>query len=353
MNDRSDAQKIGARGHRQVAVLIEEHPHWLSRDLGEDFGIDLEAELTEQGVRGEILKIQIKSAESVDRNDVGVRAIIERKYISYAESCRYPVIFVVVDITTKEAWYVWLQDWLLKRRELHGELDRSQGSWTHWIPYEFTLAKGLDRELKAVARWEGEAQLTLSLMDALRSAAAIYHTDAMAAISNMIDMAAPKVADASVDIIIREALRLGDRLRATIEGNAVAQQLYQMVRKYGSKLSLATISSIVLREDGLWSRVGLGALGILYDEHREHMCSLHLSSVYAGTHPHVAYYCAFREDRPDTHSANVMTNPKDFAFAGLKYIQPEMYWDKYANRGPSALLEYLAPIDYVEEGDGA
>jgi hypothetical protein len=44
-----------------VLYEIERHAHWLARTLDEDFGIDCEAELTEHGVRGEILKLQIKS----------------------------------------------------------------------------------------------------------------------------------------------------------------------------------------------------------------------------------------------------------------------------------------------------
>src|SRR4030095_15033327 len=109
MSTRTLSQKIGAQGQRLVASAIEEHPHWLARELGEDYGIDLEAELTEDGGRGEILKVQIKSKEKIERNRDHVKAVIERRYLEYADCCRYPVIFLVVDVTTKEAWYVWLQ----------------------------------------------------------------------------------------------------------------------------------------------------------------------------------------------------------------------------------------------------
>jgi len=56
MATRFPQQKIGAIGHKWLAALIEEHSDWLKRDLGEDYGIDIEAELTENGVRGKILK---------------------------------------------------------------------------------------------------------------------------------------------------------------------------------------------------------------------------------------------------------------------------------------------------------
>jgi len=60
--------------------------------------------------------------------------------------------------------------------------------------------------------------------------------------------------------------------------------------------------------------------------------------------PRVAYYCAFREARPDENSSNPFVDPSGFQFAGLQYLRPEMYWDKYVNRGPSALLDYLVPL---------
>jgi len=352
MTQRTEAQKTGARGHRWLALTIEEHPHWLARELGEDYGIDLEAELTEQGVRGEIIKIQIKSTEQAERDGGRVKAVIDRKYLEYAESCRYPVIFVVVDTATKESWYIWLQEWLHQYRSAHGELDRTQASWTTWISATKTLAAGLDAELKAIARWEGETQLALSLTDGLRAAAAIYNGDAMSALINLIDVTASKIADISMNVILKEALRLGDRLRATNEGNAIAQQLFGLVRKFGGRISLPTISAMVLRGESI-SRTGVIALGILYDEHFEHICSLKLPEVFTESHPELAYYCAFREANRDAHSGNPFTDPKDFTFAGLKYIQPDMYWDKYANRGPSAILEYLVPISYNPGQKGA
>ncbi|MBM7115702.1 DUF4365 domain-containing protein [Archangium primigenium] len=340
MAKRSQSQKIGARGHKWLISVIEEHPDWLSRELGEDYGVDIEAELTENGVRGEILKIQIKSAETVEQKDGFVRAMIERKYVEYAQACRYPVILVLVDLALKEAWYLWIQDWILKRRATDGELSRNQDSWIHWIPTADTIKSGLDFGLKSIARWQGETQLVLSLNDALRSAAGTHNRVAMSSIIELITSIAPAIADISVDAIADEAIQLGDRLKGTIEGNAIAEQLFALARKFGARLSLATVSSIVLRGES-YSRAGLIALGILYDDYFEHMKSLNLPNHFIELEPRVAYYCAFREAHPEEKSANFFADPKDFKFAGLRYVQPDRPWDKYANRGPSALLDYL------------
>jgi hypothetical protein len=62
---RSNSQKVGSQGQRLVMSQIEDHPHWLVRDLSEDFGIDAEAELTIDGVNGHILKLQFKSSKKI------------------------------------------------------------------------------------------------------------------------------------------------------------------------------------------------------------------------------------------------------------------------------------------------
>lgn len=342
MARRSSQQKTGAQGHRWLMAQIEDHPDWLARDLGEDYGIDIEAELTEDGLHGEILKIQIKSTSHVERRNGEVAILVERKYIEYADTCRYPVILVLVDTETKEAWYLWLQDWLLKKRSTAGHLDSKQSSWMCWVPQKHTMASGLSGELKSVARWKGETQLILSLMDALRSAAATYDRSTLDALTSIISGKAPIVADASLNALIDQAINLGDRMRGTPEGNEVADQLFAIVRRHGARISRPTIHDLVIREDS-YSRTGVVALGILYDEFFEHMKSLDLPNYFVKLEPRIAFYCAFREAFPAEKSINVFVDPSGFVFAGLKFKQPDMFWDKYANRGPSALLDYLVP----------
>ncbi len=346
MAKRTQAQKIGSRGSRILSVIVEEHPHWLVRDLTEDFGIDLEFELTESGVNGEIVKVQVKSAETVERSAQGVRASIDAKYLRLASTCRYPLIFTLVDVSTKEAWYVWLQDWLLKGDPSLRERMFQQDSWTHWIPEGNTVQRGLDAELKSIAKWEGESQLVLSLIDALRSAVSIHHPAGVPALITLIESIAPQVSDSSLQFVVEQAVRLGERLRGTAEGNLIADQLFALVRKVGGRVAYGTVLELVLRDDS-YSRTGLTALGILYDEHPAHITKLQLAERLTSTHPEVAFYCAWREAFPDAKSSDPFSDPGDFVFAGLSYRKPDMHWDKYANRGPSALLDYL---EMAEQG---
>jgi hypothetical protein len=325
---------------------VEETPYWLSRELSEDFGIDAEFELTKPGVSGDILKVQIKSSEHVERRDGAVRFTIERKYVEYADACRYPLILIRVDVTSKQAWYLWLQDWLLGQRMIGSPLLTEQTSWNEWVPETHTLKAGLEGELVRVARWEGRSQLALSLRDAIHAAAAIGDRKMMLLLTDALASCADGLGQAGLNAVIEEAVKLGDRMRGTQEGNAVADQLFAMVRRRGDALDAETIDRLVLRGDA-YSRAGLTSLGILYDEHYAHICSLGLAARYAKVARHVAYYCAFRDAHPEHHSADVGADPSGFTFAGLRYRQPEMFWDKYANRGPSALLDHL-----IEDGSG-
>jgi len=344
MTDRSSSQKIGSQGHKWLLAHIEEHPHWLSRELSEDFGIDAEFEMTEFGLSGDILKVQIKSSDQVERRDGAVKFIIERKYLEYADACRYPIILVRVDVASKEAWYLWLQDWLLTQRVTSSPLLTDQTSWTEWVSEAQTIRAGLDGELKKIARWEGSSQLALSLRDAMHAATAIGDRRMMLLLADALASCADSLGQAGLNAVIDEAIKLGNRMRGTQEGNAIADQLFTMVRRHGHRINAKTIDRLVLRGDS-YSRAGLSSLAILYDEHLEHISSLRLPARYAGVEPRVAYYCAFREANPEHNSMDVTVDPSAFIFAGFRYRRSDMSWDKYTNRGPSALLDDLEPVE--------
>ncbi len=325
-------------GHKWLASAIDSHRDWLSRNLDEDFGVDLEAELDERGVVGEILKIQVKSVEAAKHKSGFVRLTIDRKYLRYAHSCRYPVILVQVDVNAKEAWFLWLQDWMLRNRPDASVPIRSKKTWTHWVPEAQTIESGLSGELKNIAAWRGETQLTLSLMDALRASAGTYNGSMVKDVIHLIDKHAPEIADASLDILIEEAVLLGDRMRGTREGNVIADALFFLARKYGDKVSRATVCNLVLRGES-YSRTGLIAMSLLYDEHLEHMRTLALPDFLQADWPDVAFYCAFRES---PSGVGFFAKPSaSFTFAGLAFRESDRFFDNFANRGASAILDHL------------
>ncbi len=341
----TDEQRIGAEGENWVIAAISSHqnPPWIARKLSEDYGVDAEAELTLGGVRGEILKLQIKTSAKVPRDKDSVRFDIDRRYVDYAMSCRYPVIFVRVDNSEKQAWYLWLQEWALIDGADFNKPTNKKQTCTVWVDGSQTLASGLNSHLADIASWRGKTQLALSLRDAMRAAAATFNPQLVRQIVALVSDAAPIMGSAFLDLILRDAISLGNNLKGTIEGNAVGDQLFALVRTFGDRVTLETIDVMVRREDS-YSRTGLIGLGILYDEFVEHTSSLGLVNHFLGHDlPHVAYYCALRESHPGKGYWDFLNGPGEFEFAGLKFTPPTSsnFSDKYANRGPSAILDYL------------
>ena len=159
----------------------------------------------------------------------------------------------------------------------------------------------------------------------------------------MIVAAAPDIADTTLEIILQESILLGDRMRGTLEGMKVSEQLFELVRRFGNKTSAVSVDLMVRRGES-YSRTGLIALGILYDDFFDHAVSLSLVDLFLGKDlPQVAYYCALREKNPGKKSLDFLFGPGDFRFAGLRFQEPTNgnFHDKYANRGPSAILDYL------------
>ena len=349
MAERTEAQKIGARGAKWLISRIEDHPNWLSRAMGEDFGVDIEAELTKDGVRGEVIRIQVKTSVKVKRNDGHIRLKINRKYLEIADASRYPVVVVLVDLNASEAWYLWLQDWLMKRRGAV-RFSSKKKSWTEWVPETKTIGGGLDDELQQIARWQGTTQLVLSLLDAWRAANYVDDNDTAGAIEDILETNRELLAGSRLVGVVDEMIGMGDRMRQGPEGNKATRILFDLLRRYGEDLSKENIRELVMREfiddagdraEGP-SRTGVDGLSVLYDTFPHQLRAMGLPKIFKPLDLGVAYFCAWREAFPD-ESKGFGTNPGDFEFAGLRFDQSDRFADHEANRGKSAILDHLVP----------
>jgi hypothetical protein len=149
--------------------------------------------------------------------------------------------------------------------------------------------------------------------------------------------------------MLREAVMLGDRLRGTAEGNVVTEQVFVLIRRFGHRATIQTVDTLVRRNDSR-SRTGVAGPGILYDEHFRRTASLGLVEYFLKLDlAEAAYYCALREANPDKKDVNFIGGPGDFVFAGLKFGYPAdgTFMNKWANRGSSAILDYLVPVGCV------
>jgi hypothetical protein len=117
-------------------------------------------------------------------------------------------------------------------------------------------------------------------------------------------------------LVIDEVLRLGNRIWGTLEGNAVSELVYMLARSFGEHFSSDQIHKLVIRGDS-YSRVGINALGIMYDEYPEHMKSLRLGEFFRNHDDwRVAYFCNLRDKYPGMTVVALMSTDYDCALDG-------------------------------------
>ncbi|HVU87585.1 MAG TPA: DUF4365 domain-containing protein [Pirellulales bacterium] len=348
MTKRSDAQRIGSRGQRLVAHLVEDAGGWIARTMDEDYGIDLELELDTPEVIGQIVKVQIKAAQQVKLVKRGVQLKVPRALASYADTCRVPVLLVQADLARKEAWYLWVQHWLLEKRRTGFGIHSLPQTSTEYVPVTQTLAYGLYGELQDVARWSTETQLVLTLNDAIRTAAAVYKLEILNSLLDLLGKLDVISDTFPIDLVIDQAITLGMRLWATAEGNQAANAMFAVCRKLGTRFTVDQVRRMVAREEEeSYSRTGVTGLGILYDEHSAHLKELELPKLFDGLRiPLIAYYCRLREAYPGKRIPQMLGTPNLFTLDGwaLHPDSLDRLFDKWANRGDSAILDYLVPV---------
>jgi len=313
---------------------------WIVRGQEEDFGIDSEIELAEGEVKGQILKLQIKTSQNIPITNKRIKYRVHTSLLHYANSCRIPLILVIASIQPETAWFLWLQKWIVGLRQSGRSMEDLGKSVTVYIPNDQTLDNGLSHDLKNIARWATETQLVLSLADILRTAVAIRSQEVIVAISKLIYTVDSAYQDYPVEILVDEVLNLGLQIWATLEGNEVSKMLYWFCRNHGDRFTAKQIRRLVVRDDTV-SRTGINALGILYDEFAQHTSGLKLPKVFKDLEdPRVSYYCRLREKYLGKTLIQIVQSGKGMSIDSLAFHRDNDFMDKWANRGDSAVLDY-------------
>ncbi|MCX4240134.1 DUF4365 domain-containing protein [Paraliomyxa miuraensis] len=343
MAKRSEGQRIGSSGQRLVELLIEKTGAWISRRQDEDFGIDLEAELADPLVRGEILKLQIKGTTEPEVTHQGVKVVLETKYLRMAEGFRVPLVFVVADITGHQAWYIWLQGWLVEQRRVGKTLASFKDHVTVYIPETDTLTAGLQGPLKDVARWGHENQMVLSLMDTMRTAVATRNEKVLLSLAELIGSVDAAYQDFPLEQLIDTIVDMSTQPRAMWELSMLGRFLAIVGRSHGGKISKENVMRMVVPGEGA-SRAGLNGLGALYDAHEEHIRAMNLSVAFeAAGHREVSYYCRLREKFPGVKAMDLAFGNYDYTVGNFTVVVDDKgsFVNKWANRGESAYLDFL------------
>lgn len=344
---RSRGQQIGALGERLVAMVSEKSGCWLPRHQGEDFGIDLELELTKPAVMGEILKVQVKSNATIGRRAGEIECSLPRSLVRLGENLRVPLILIVAETNTDRAWYLWVQRWWQELRRKGARFDRLPESSTVWIPESHELMAGLQGELKDIARGQTWEQLVMNLTDTVR--AAIFHESPtlLGPLTDLLVGIGPLPDPFPIGGIIDRVVGMGGKIWGTPEGNKEVSLLFTLCRSFGDRFTVDQIDQLLWRGEG-YSRTGINALDMLYTCFPQHVASLALAVRYAErSERKPAYFCALREAHPTVSDFGLGRAAVGFQSYGLCLVKGgelELI-DKLANRGVSAILDYLVAVE--------
>ena len=343
MANRSSAQGIGSRGQHVFAGIFGNSKAWiLRRQSEEDFGIDFEAELAEPNVNGQLLKIQVKSSLKLSLVKGSIAYRVDRQLLEYADACRIPVILVVVDLGKQTAWYLWLQEWIFAQNAAGKRIATLPKTVSVRIPQENRLTDGLNEAFKSIATWKTKIQIARSLGDAFRSAVSLESEETCKGILAVLKGLTGQYDDFPVESVVSEVLQTGERIWATEEGNRLSRILFTLCREYGNRFEAEHIRRLVIRGES-YSRTGINALGLLYDNFPKHLKALNLPKLFRHETAQVGYYCKLRERYLGKQSTELLGPRTDFAIDGLdvdKTMRDELLL-KWANRGDSAILDYL------------
>ncbi len=353
MPKRTESQRTGDRAEGIVQTIIDSHACWMGRRQDHDFGIDLEAEFAPpvpggQTASGRLLKIQVKGSRDWTRTGDWISVPLSRDYLDYAGQFRIPVILVAMDVVTQEAWFVWLQAWLLETEAARS--NSTAASMTVRIPVHDDLISGLEGPLQRVARGQEPTSMVLGLREVLETATATGNADVFdGAIAILRKLSTPSdawVIQKTIDAL----LGLGDRPPMWLAQELIPQ-IIAIAKHLGGSLTVDQVVRLVGRDD-TYSRAGLYALSVLYDVWWERARDLWLAEAFrANGSLAVAWYCAFREAHPGRAAMTLWNDlvagriaAPVFEGVGFEDIGEltDALLSRWPNRGESAFLDCLS-----------
>jgi hypothetical protein len=342
MPRRTPSQRIGSLGHRIAASAFERLGSWIVRNQEEDVGIDIELELSDPDPSGHFLKCQVKSFKG---RGASTKIRLKNDFLRYVYECRLPIVLAQVEVISGNVWVCWLQGCIEMKR-----LQQSIYGTKHYTTINSEWLKVLDNsaseQLKFIARGVHPIARGAQIRDLVRFALETHDHDLVGAANKLLFKYREDISHFPLDLLVDEILSIGNRIWGTIEGNALSELLYLLARLYGDNFTKEQIKKLVLRGDS-YSRTGINALGIMYDEFPEKMRGLRLGDHFR-THDdwRVAYFCNLRDKYPGVSVFGLMTGEYDCALDGCDLLPSvkDSGFNKWANRGDCAILDYAYKI---------
>jgi hypothetical protein len=342
----SNSQSIGSIGQTLVKYQAERSGLWVGREQSqEDFGIDLELELTKPEILGQFIKIQVKAHQNVGVQKGMICQPLKKAFLRYVNECRVPIILVVADVSKEECWAIWLQQYLIESlltQEIY--LGDSTQLLTVNIPQNNSFRSMLTSELVTIANWENQMQKYIALKDLAQLSVRLYDQELANLLYKHLERFQQYQTPLYIDEIINKVLSLGTGIWNTRAGHQIAQFMYDFIRQHGNQLKVEQICRFTAREDA-YSRTGLIALGILYDQFPQHAISLKLPATFRAMKRYtLEVYCIMREKHPGKSSPHWLRQKEDHStleiHADFREGLEELY-DKWANRGDSLFFDIV------------
>lgn len=341
---RTKAQKIGSQGEQLAKLEIEQSNMWIARNQDNDFGVDIEMEFAPGDVSGKLIKAQIKSHEVVSSTNDFISERLAKSFLRYVNECRIPVVLIVVSVSTKECWYIWLQKWLYDTKNKHNIYEEAASATLEIKIHNHSyLSKDLSGELIGIATWQNETQKLITLHDLAKLSLSLYDDKLADVLFGYIENLRDEQGIEYPDAIIDRVIELGTAIWATSEGNKRAFQLFDFIRTNGDKFTKRHVAKLVLRGNS-HSRTGINALSILYDKFPHHTLNMKLPEHFKGINDGLYYYCTLRERNISINGYFWITSVKDFRIDDFTIDHPDFLIEipnDLANRGDSAILDYV------------
>jgi len=338
--------KIGEKGEELIISMFEEGT-WVARKLGKDYAIDIEVELDQPEVLGKYLKLQVKTTQSLSFKDDVLPVRVKKSFLRYAMECRLPVILIQVGMDKKEAFWIWVQDYVA-RKNLESKLETSGEKMTVNIPRANEITQSRDTELRKIAQGATVEQLSFALADtALRALAVKNLSVAALSVQAIEDLHAPYLSRAveMIPAITSSSIALGNLLRGIPEGNQVTEILYILAQMAPTAFSSGNIRKLVIRPEQSYSRVELNVIAIINWKAPNHLKNLNLPTILGKDRPGLSYFLQIL-------LRNLGKNPFEIvsqdSLKGTEFYvsknNRERLFDKLMNRGISAILDFAEPL---------
>ncbi|MBN3584826.1 DUF4365 domain-containing protein [Algoriphagus aestuarii] len=346
MPKQAKSQKIGILGQSIVELHIRKSSFWIARQLNEDFGIDIELELAPDQVQGKFIKAQIKSHKKLSSKTDFLTEVLPKHFLRYVYECRIPIILILVSTESSETWFVWLQKWLIDSNNVSNIYDESQTkSLSVKVDMRNDFRNGLKRELIQIASWENSTQLYIAVRDLANLSLKLYDDK----LSKMLFDYLQELLEHTdkieyFDSLINKVIEQGTNVWGTPEGNKFSQLLFKFIQEYGDRLNEDHIAKLVIRGKEC-SRIGINALGNLYDSFPKHAVSLNLPTKFKSfPDPRLHFYCTIRERYINSSKGKWLLEDNDFTVGDLKVdfssIKTSIF-DTWANRGDSLIFDFV------------